>query len=185
MSRRAERWSSLGLGALIGLCWWQLLAAAIDAWHFQSDAVVPVSSVAPNYLAFSVTANFGRPSWIIASDLAGHVTYPLVAAGSMAMWLNHRFDAHDTTLRVAVWMLALCGSLFALIGGVALLDRHMAAAVAYIGPIPDTLRATSGEEFLIGLAVLAAASHVARRMQSAELAERRSVMTPPSSASPA
>jgi hypothetical protein len=189
VTRRDARWASLGLWGLIGVCWWQLLAAVFDARHFQPDAVVVVPvpgsagfSFSPNNTGAFTPNNTGagaHPTWIIAANLAYHLAYLLLAAGAAAVWLHHHYKLHDNLTRGAVWMLALCGGVVAVIGAGALLDRHVASAVADLGPFPDTMRAVAGSETVIGIGVLIIADLVARAMQRAVAAERKAALPQP------
>ena len=166
MTRRGALWSSVGLCAFVAVCCWLLVAAVLDGRHFQPYiAGLTVSS--GNQSTFVPNATpVGHPTWIYTSVFAGR-TLPvlLLLAGALSAWMHHRLAIAHWGIRIAVAGLALCSAAVAVIGLGAMFDRHMPAAVAYLGRYPDSMRATAGEEIVCGIAVLVLADLTYRSMR--------------------
>ena len=166
MTRRGALWSSVGLCSFVAVCCWLLVAAVLDGRHFQPYiAGLTVSSGEQSTFVPSA-APVGHPTWIYASVLASR-TLPvlLLAAAALSAWMHYRFAIGNWGTRLAIAGLALCSTTLAVLGLGALFDRHMSAAVAYLGRYPDSMRATAGEEIICGIAVLVLADLTARRMR--------------------
>jgi len=182
VDRRVAQLSSVGLCSLVAVCCWRLLAAVLDARHFQPDAVESVTVSSPDSNAFQssfTSAGSGHPTWIIASTFADRSLYLLVIGGAAAVWLNQRYDLNGTVIRGALTLLALCAAGTTVIGVGALFDRNMATATLDLGPYPDTMRANAGEEILIGMAVLVAVDLLARARQRAVGYKHRAALESP------
>ena len=126
---------------------------------------IPVDS-ASSYIPGNGQALSGHPTWIFTSVFASRLPFLLLLAGGFAAWLHHHHGTRRLEFRVAaVAVLALCSAATVVVGAGALLDRHIAAATHAIGSYPDSMRATAGEEILLGLATLVLADVIARGMR--------------------
>jgi hypothetical protein len=154
---REGLWRSLSVCALVALCWWRLLAAAFDTWRYRAPFNPDFAQYPPE---------LSQRSWPIASLFLGETPYLLVGTVAAAMFVNRRYGCFDTTLRVAVWTLALASFAVAAVGAAGLFDHgDTTATVIAFGPYPDTMQAVAGQQLLFGLGGLVGADLVARSMQ--------------------
>jgi hypothetical protein len=149
VARRGDALAAVA--TLAALCWWQVIAAILDARGFQPVVSVvvgwpPDPSSAADTGASSLSPH---PTWIFASVFASHATLLLIVSAALLIWV-HLSGAQGAIFRSCGWAIAGCAAVITVIGAGGLADPHMSAAVSTVGGYPDTIRAYEGMELLVG-----------------------------------